>query len=89
MSKLYVGIDVSSRNNVVYLMKPDGSKHSNFSVENSPKGSAELVKQIVKALTSYHLTEVTVGLESTGCYGDHLVYFLKENAELAKFNSRS
>ncbi|MEE3472056.1 MAG: IS110 family transposase [Butyrivibrio hungatei] len=86
MSKLYVGIDVSSRNNVVYLMKPDGSKHSNFSVENSPKGSAELVKQIVKALTSYNLTEVTVGLESTGCYGDHLVYFLKENAELAKFN---
>ena len=67
-------------------MKPDGSKHSNFSVENSPKGSAELVKQIVKALTSYNLTEVTVGLESTGCYGDHLVYFLKENAELAKFN---
>ena len=55
MSKLYVGIDVSSRNNVVYLMKPDGSKHSNFSVENSPKGSAELVKQIVKALTSYNL----------------------------------
>ncbi|MEE3451590.1 MAG: IS110 family transposase, partial [Acutalibacteraceae bacterium] len=36
--------------------------------------------------TSYNLTEVTVGLESTGCYGDHLVYFLKENAELAKFN---
>lgn len=86
MSKLYVGIDVSSRNNVVYLMKPDGSKYSNFSVENSPKGSAELVKKIVKALTSYNLTEVTVGLESTGCYGDHLVYFLKENAELAKFN---
>lgn len=86
MSKLYVGIDVSSRNNVAYLMKPDGSKHSNFSVENSPKGSAELIKQIVKALTSYHLTEVAVGLESTGCYGDHLVYFLKENAELAKFN---
>ena len=86
MSKLYVGIDVSSRNNVAYLMKPDGSKHSNFSVENSPRGSAELVKQIVKALTSYNLTEVTVGLESTGCYGDHLVYFLKENAELAKFN---
>ena len=86
MPKLYVGIDVSSKNNVVYLMKPDGSKYSNFSVENSPKGSAELVKQIVKALTSHNLTEVAVGLESTGCYGDHLVYFLKENAQLAKYN---
>ena len=28
----FVGIDVSSRNNVAYLMKPDGSKHSSFSV---------------------------------------------------------
>lgn len=26
MSKLYAGIDVGNRNNVVYLMKPDGSK---------------------------------------------------------------
>lgn len=86
MDKLYVGIDVSKRNNVVYLMKPNGSKYSNFSVENSPKGSKELVKQIIKALVSHDLAKVTIGLESTGCYGDHLVYFLKENAELAKFN---
>lgn len=86
MDNLYVGIDVSKRNNVAYLMKPDGSKYRNFSVENSPKGSTELVKQIIKALTSYNLTSVTIDLESTGCYGDHLVYFLKENAELAKFN---
>lgn len=28
MSTLYVGIDVSSKSNVVYLMLPDGSKHS-------------------------------------------------------------
>ena len=86
MDKLYVGIDVSKRNNVAYIMKPDGSKYRNFSVENSPKGSTELVKQIVNALTSFNLTTVSIGLESTGCYGDHLVYFLKENAELAKFH---
>ena len=30
MNPLYVGIDVSSRNNVVFLMKPDGSKIKNF-----------------------------------------------------------
>lgn len=35
MNPLYVGIDVSSKTNVVYLMKPDGSKISNFSVDNS------------------------------------------------------
>ena len=35
MSSLCVGIDVSSKSNVAYLMKPDGSKHSNFLVSNS------------------------------------------------------
>ena len=35
MNPLYVGIDVSSKSNVVYFMLPDGSKHSNFSVANS------------------------------------------------------
>ncbi len=30
MNPLFVGIDVSSRNNVAYLMKPDGSKYSSF-----------------------------------------------------------
>ena len=39
MNPLYVGIDVSSKTNVVYLMKPDGSKISNFSVANSLDGS--------------------------------------------------
>ena len=35
MNPLYVGIDVSSKSNVVYLMLLDGEKHSNFSVPNS------------------------------------------------------
>ena len=39
MNPLYVGIDVSNKTNVVYLMKPDGSKISNFSVANSLDGS--------------------------------------------------
>ena len=36
MNPLFVGIDVSSKNNVAYLMKPDGSKHSSFSVQKQP-----------------------------------------------------
>ena len=30
VNPLFVGIDVSSKNNVTYLMKPDGSKYSSF-----------------------------------------------------------
>ena len=53
MNTLYVGIDVSSKSNVVYLMLPNGDKHSNFSVANSREGSTQLVKRILSALDVY------------------------------------
>ena len=51
MNTLYVGIDVSSKSNVAYLMLPNGDRHSNFSVANSQEGSVQLVKRIHSALT--------------------------------------
>ena len=88
MNPLYVGIDVSSKSNVIYFMLPDGSKHSNFSVANSHNGSSQLVKRILSAMTSYSLDTVLIGLEATSVYGDNLVYFLREDATLARFNSK-
>ena len=88
MNPLYVGIDVSSKSNVVYFMLPDGSKHSNFSVANSHTGSSQLVKRIVSAMTSCSLDTVLIGLEATSVYGDNLVYFLREDANLARFDSK-
>ncbi len=88
MNPLYVGIDVSSKSNVVYFMLPDGSKHSNFSVANSHDGSLQLVKRIFSAMTSYSLDTVLIGLEATSVYGDNLVYFLREDGTLARFNSK-
>ena len=85
---LYVGIDVSSKSNVVYLMLPNGDKHSNFSVANSHEGSTQLVKRILSALTSNSLDTVLIGLEATSVYGDNLVYFLREDATLAPFNRK-
>ena len=88
MNTLYVGIDVSSKSNVVYLMLPNGDKHSNFSVANSHEGSTQLVKRILSAMTSFSLDSVLIGLEATSVYGDNLVYFLREDAALARFNSK-
>lgn len=88
MNPLYVGIDVSSKSNVVYLMKPDGSKHSNFSVPNSHTGSIELSKRIVSAIKSNELTDVIIGLEATSVYGDNLVYFLREDGNLNHYNQK-
>ncbi len=88
MNTLYVGIDVSSKSNVIYLMLPNGDKHSNFSVANSHEGSTQLVKRILSALTSHSLDTVLIGLEATSVYGDNLVYFLREDATLAPFNRK-
>ena len=88
MTPLYVGIDVSSKSNVAYLMLPNGDKHSNFPIINSLDGSVQLVKRILSALTSHSLDTVLIGLEATSVYGDNLVYFLREDATLAPFNRK-
>lgn len=88
MNPLYVGIDVSSRTNVAYFMKPDGSKHSSFSVANSLDGSRQLSKRIVSAISSESLTDLVIGLEATSVYGENLVCFLREDGSLANFNRK-
>lgn len=88
MNPLYVGIDVSSKSNVVCLMLPNGDKHSNFAVANSHDGSTQLVKRIRSALQSNSLDTVSIGLEATSVYGDNLVYFLREDVSLASFNRK-
>ena len=88
MNPLFVGIDVSSRNNVVYLMKPDGSKHSSFSVQNNLGGAKILSERIVSALGSMRLSDVVIGLEATSIYGDSLVYALREDGSLGRFRRK-
>jgi len=83
MNPLYVGIDVSSTNNVAYIMKPDGDKHSCFPITNSRDGARQLVKRILSAMNSLSLTDVSIGLEATSIYGENLVYFLREDGSLA------
>ncbi len=88
MNSLYVGIDVSSKSNVVYFMLPDGNKLSNFSIANSHDGSTQLVKRIFSAMNALSLDTITIGLEATSVYGDNLVYFLREDAALATFDKK-
>lgn len=88
MNPLFVGIDVSSKNNVAYLMKPDGSKHSSFSVQNNLGGAKLLSEKIVSALHSMQLNDVVIGLEATSIYGDSLVYALREDGSLGRFQRK-
>ena len=88
MNPLFVGIDVGSRNNVAYLMKPDGSKYSSFSVQNNLGGAKLLSERIVSALGSMQLSDVVIGLEATSIYGDSLVYALREDGRLGQFQRK-
>lgn len=88
MNPLFVGIDVSSKNNVAYLMKPDGSKYSSFSVQNNLGGAKLLSERIVSALGSMQLSDVVIGLEATSIYGDSLVYTLREDGGLGRFQRK-
>ena len=88
VNPLFVGIDVSSKNNVAYLMKPDGSKHSSFSVQNNLGGAKILSERIVSALGSMQFSDVVIGLEATSIYGDSLVYALWEDGSLGRFQRK-
>ena len=85
MNPLFVGIDVGSQNNAIYLMKPDGSKHSSFSVQNNRGGAKLLIERIVSAIQSQGLTDVVIGMEATSIYGDSLVYALREDGRLGQY----
>ena len=85
MNQLFVGIDVGSQNNAVYLMKPDGEKYSSFQMQNNRGGAKLLVERIVSAIQSQGLGGVVIGMEATSIYGDSLVYALREDGKLGQY----
>lgn len=85
MDKLFVGIDVGSRDNAVYIMLPDGSKHSSFGIKNNLGGAQTLSKRVVCALIKMNLSAVAIGIEATGVYGENLMSFLNEDGSLGQF----
>lgn len=85
---LFVGIDVSSKDNVACIMKPDGEKHSIFSVPNNRPGAELLVDKVVLVLRQLLIPKVVIGMESTSVYGDNLMYFLRETGKFSGFEKK-
>lgn len=85
MNQLFVGIDVGSQSNAVYLMKPDGEKHSSFRMQNNLGGAKLLTEKIVSAIQSQGLEGAVIGMEATSIYGDSLVYALREDGKLGQY----
>jgi len=88
VDKLFVGIDVGSRDNAVYIMLPDGSKHGSFELQNNLGGAKVISSRVVSALDKTGLTAVSIGIEATSVYGDNLMCFLREDGVLAQFDRK-
>ena len=88
MDRLFVGIDVGSRDNAVYIMLPDGSKHSSFGVQNNLGGAQEISQRVASALAGKGISAVAIGIEATSVYGDSLMCYLREDGALGRFDRK-
>ena len=77
MSTLFVGIDVSSKSNVVYAMDFEENKYISSSFGNNQPGADELAGMIAECMQNHkNLDTVIVCLESTSVYSVHIANFL-------------
>lgn len=77
MSTLFVGIDVSSKSNVVYAMDFDENKFISSSFSNNQPGADELAKMIHDCMIRHpDLNTIVVALESTSVYSIHIANYL-------------
>lgn len=88
MDQLFVGIDVGSRGNVAYIMRPDGELFSTFAMGNTLGGYRDVSKRIVAAMDKLGLDVVQIGMEATSIYGDGLVHAIREDGSLGRFQRK-
>ena len=73
MSTLFVGIDVSSKSNVVYAMDFDENKYISSSFSNNQPGADKLAEMISECMKKHSdLNTIIVALESTSVYSIHI-----------------
>lgn len=77
ISTLFVGIDVSSKSNVVYAMDFDENKYISSSFSNNQPG-ADMLAELISECMQKHpdLNTIIVALESTSVYSIHIANFL-------------
>ena len=74
---LIVAVDVGMKLNMGYCRCPDGKDMKPFSFRNDGRGFKSLLDRIKSFRHSRGLSQLVVGIESTGVYGQPLVHFLR------------
>lgn len=89
LSTLFVGIDISSRENVVAVMDFSSQKPIlTFSVANNNPGAECMANRLAELLASnQELKRLVIALESTSFYGIHIANYLSTCLQLAPFHT--
>jgi len=84
---LIATVDIGKVTNTGYYRCPDGTEAKPFTFFNNGCGFNTFWHRICRAQQCYHLDEIIVGFESTGCYGEPLLHFLrKKKVKLVQVN---
>ncbi len=85
LKTLFVGIDVSSKINVLCALDFQGNKLLNLEALNNQPGAESILNSIIKCLDSNSLKYVVIALESTSFYSTHIANFLSSNELLLAY----
>ncbi|WP_148091919.1 IS110 family transposase, partial [Paenibacillus sp. 598K] len=80
--KLFVGIDVSSKELETCFMNTDGDKLETLTVQNNLEGAAYLRDRIVALADKHAVAEIHIGLEATSVYSWHPAMYFHQDAAL-------
>lgn len=86
--KLFVGIDVSSKELEICFMNADGDKLETLAVKNHLEGASYLRDRIVALADELACSEIHIGLESTSVYSWHPAMYLHQDASLQERNAK-
>lgn len=80
--KLYVGIDVSSKELEACFMNSDGDTVERLTVANNLQGASHLRDRIAATADKLAVSEIHIGLEATSVYSWHPAMYLHEDPAL-------
>ena len=88
LSTLFVGIDVSSKTNVLCALDFQGNKLLKLKASNNNPGAESMLDSIIDCLNSNDLKFAVIALESTSVYSIHVANFLSSHEDLALFQPK-
>lgn len=88
LTTLFVGIDVDSQFNVVYMMDFNQTKLNSFKVKNDINGVTIIKDNAIETLTKNNLNSIIFVMESTSIYAFHTATFLSSDSSIIKYNPK-